>query len=911
MRLRYVKINNIRTIDVQEITFPTTGVTIIEGDNELGKSTIIDAISAALTENHSTAKASIKAMQPYGRDVAPEIWLGIRLGNRDIDIHKRWIKQKLCEVTATNPAESRTGKEADDWLKSLLAEDLDEGAFESLTVRQGERSQVFSPFSVPALPRALHATHHDTDSGENEDSHSSRHNDAGQDLLTPADITDGGLRDRAAKERERYLTAKTGKPAKEAKELFTAYDEAVSELASTETELATFNRTLESYHRSQTTIDDIDTRLPEAKTKQTHTAAQLAEITEKESKFDALKAAADSSVKQLQHIKQRHDARQQLITELAERRTTAEEAASKVAAIDTEYKSADAEVKEAETARTQLRDKLRRAEKYLRQLRCLADIEQHRRESERLTTLADSAKAITTKIRTTTQKRDEEGIDAATYDRIVQASQQHRIATDVLAAASASITLHGPETDVPLSEITDDETAQGRRYAIDRHAEFELGQWNIELDPGQGNAARRRAVDDAAEELADALAAAGCQELADAQSRERRYRALTDELNDLREEEARTLGHYTQANVQSELEAVEDTLAAKKRQWLTLDTAAHRATDSDDTAQTDIETALVELPHSDEDIATAESDITALSAELDAADNSDITTRRDELHLSLARAQAAAASAHTEVQRSVDQLAQQRKGLGDDELTSQVATAQSEADQAQKMVQQMRSELQESDSETIKRSAATAATVVENLVERRKNTAAELHRAEGILTSRADLPAQCEQLKDKVAGLKRECDMVRRRSDAADRLYQVLDKYYQQARATYTDPYLSALRRSARIVFGSDVDFSTGENNDLALETRILDGKAIPISDLSGGAQEQLEILQRLAVADLVGEEGTPILLDDALGYADPHRIEAMNSVLSEAGRRHQVIVFTCVPSRYESLANSNRVILH
>jgi uncharacterized protein YhaN len=44
---------------------------------------------------------------------------------------------------------------------------------------------------------------------------------------------------------------------------------------------------------------------------------------------------------------------------------------------------------------------------------------------------------------------------------------------------------------------------------------------------------------------------------------------------------------------------------------------------------------------------------------------------------------------------------------------------------------------------------------------------------------------------------------------------------------------------------------------------------------------------------------GTPIILNDALGYTDPERLKLMGAVLSVAAKECQIVIFTCVPERY------------
>src|ERR1700722_686427 len=65
---------------------------------------------------------------------------------------------------------------------------------------------------------------------------------------------------------------------------------------------------------------------------------------------------------------------------------------------------------------------------------------------------------------------------------------------------------------------------------------------------------------------------------------------------------------------------------------------------------------------------------------------------------------------------------------------------------------------------------------------------------------------------------------------------------------------------------------------------------------LSGGTQEQIAVLVRLAMGTMLAEQGgiVPIILDDALVYCDDDRINLMFDALSRAGKHQQIIVLTC-----------------
>ena len=74
------------------------------------------------------------------------------------------------------------------------------------------------------------------------------------------------------------------------------------------------------------------------------------------------------------------------------------------------------------------------------------------------------------------------------------------------------------------------------------------------------------------------------------------------------------------------------------------------------------------------------------------------------------------------------------------------------------------------------------------------------------------------------------------------------------------------------------------------------DGQREEFDILSGGTQEQLAVLTRLAFAELLLGQGRPatVILDDALAFSDDDRIQLMFDVLMRAGTQVQIIVLTC-----------------
>lgn len=124
-------------------------------------------------------------------------------------------------------------------------------------------------------------------------------------------------------------------------------------------------------------------------------------------------------------------------------------------------------------------------------------------------------------------------------------------------------------------------------------------------------------------------------------------------------------------------------------------------------------------------------------------------------------------------------------------------------------------------------------------------------------------------------------------------LQQALRDAEREAKALYlapvvsrVQPYLKMLLPGTDLVLDENLSISAIERN----------GAAEEFGRLSEGTQEQLAVLTRLAFAELLLKQGRPatVILDDALAFSDDQRIERMFDILMRAGENVQVIVLTC-----------------
>ena len=137
-------------------------------------------------------------------------------------------------------------------------------------------------------------------------------------------------------------------------------------------------------------------------------------------------------------------------------------------------------------------------------------------------------------------------------------------------------------------------------------------------------------------------------------------------------------------------------------------------------------------------------------------------------------------------------------------------------------------------------------------------------------------------------------------------LARTLDDVRAAARARFDKPVLARLEPYLAQVFG----MATARlGSGFAPEQMVRRGREEEIGRLSKGTQEQIAVLVRLAFARLLADGGTaiPVVLDDAFAYSDDERIARVFDVLSEASQAHQVIVLTCRERVFDRLS-ANRL---
>lgn len=164
------------------------------------------------------------------------------------------------------------------------------------------------------------------------------------------------------------------------------------------------------------------------------------------------------------------------------------------------------------------------------------------------------------------------------------------------------------------------------------------------------------------------------------------------------------------------------------------------------------------------------------------------------------------------------------------------------------------------------------------------------HELDAVLASH-DVPAlqlRVEALRAELAAAAVEWTALA----TAHRMIEVTLERYKRERQP------RVIKRAARLF----ADVTEGSYERLVLDDRAVvavdaAGRHVDAGALSRGTVEQLYLCLRFALAEeLAATAPLPLMLDDVLVNADPHRARQMAATVVDVAERHQVFLFTCHP---------------
>lgn len=988
MKLHSLGLRDFRGVADRTVDLPESGTTVIVGDNEVGKSSLIEALVLLFDLPDDSGALRVRAVQPVGRDVGPEVFADVTLGESRLEYRKRWLRSKATElvVTTAGGRTPYTGREAHDEASRLFAEHVDPVLWQTLMVGQGNALVLPAPADAEPLIAAV-----ETESGK------------------PLDGASMPLVAAVEQEYRRYWT-KGGRPTGDFARAGAALAKAEAGVDAAGEQMAAVEADVRQAERLTDELADLRKRLDDH-------AAQVAALEVEARQAETLLVRRDAAAGKADLMRVRLENRTRIRTERDRLLADLERWASEVADLTALRNEADDRVKEtlAEvhraqallTAATEEREGCQDAVEHAAAvLTRIAD----KAELVRLTARQAELESVRSRIASARAVVDGIAVDGKLVAALEAAHAASVEARAALAAGAPQITVRRVgEAAVSLSDGT--ELASGE--TIDRIVDGEFrvavpGQLEMSVRAGGEVAALRAAVDEAARHEEDLLTRSGATDLAEARDLFRQRDTAMAELAEARRTEqtltaggdpasqiatlttrlttaeptslrpgattpattgpapvrprANTSATTGPAAAGSRVDASDTGGPAAVRSRVDASAAAERIDASvagredaqlgrkaggrggrraDDRAGDELYVGLFEGLGDDGAAEPAVREVADSLAWAIDAEGNDLTAAQDVLDRArsavaavervLADAEFATAQARkaADEARDVAQQVATRYELAADRLsvvTDALAAARGIASDEQVLVDEdaataeveavlveltaIQAEVDESGADHLAGRLADARDLSNRLTDDHDQLRDNLRLAEGRLeqSGRDGIATRLDAAEFELERVRSEHDRLCRRADAARRVQETLSRHRAAAQSRYAAPLRGRIEELGRSVYGPS--FQVALDDDLTVAERELNGVRLGVDALSTGAREQLAIITRLAIADLVskGPGSVPAIIDDALGWSDKTRLREMGTLLGRAGERGQVIVLTCLPERYQDIPNATTI---
>ncbi|PVA05373.1 AAA family ATPase [Thalassorhabdomicrobium marinisediminis] len=854
MKIRGITLNNVRRFsDPARVAGIGDGLNVLCEPNEHGKSTLFDAMQALFFKPHGSRDKDVAALRPHAGG-APEVTVEVETADGVFSVAKRWF-QKPAATVHRNGTLIAQSDAAEAWIGELLGNDAG-GPSGLIWVRQGMTQ--LTGGSKKEQDAALEAR---------------------RDLMTSVGeeveaMTGGRRMDQAlARCREElliYATA-TGRPkasgpwkdAQEEVEALTTHRDGLAattqELHDALAERARTRRDLRELEAPEA-VQDRQSRLDAARANHAAAERHAQEVEAETRKLDMARLTAEGAQSRLTAF----------LTALTEQ----EEAAQLVAQAEAEAQDKQAELEQqrvlrdaAETALAAAQEAFEAAEAVrTRALRAQAarDGADRRRELEERIAQAEQTRSAME----TAAADARSGPDAKTLNRLETLAQAHATAIATRDATVTQVIAQYAEGRSGAIRVGDTPLRDGAPLPLPRATRLTIdGVGTLEVRPGEGGH-DDTSVEAAAQALRQALNDAGADDLdmarnaaaarAEAERRHGEAKAVLDSLAPQGIDQLRAaLAKIPQSDADADTPDPEQAEAAVTQARTALE-AARLAREAASERHADARAEAMRT----------ETTLTSLRDRLKRAQDARATAG-DRSEADLAAEAEAAAAAYGTAQEAYAAKAKDAPDL---------AATKAALDRAESIVARA--------TEDIARLKPLLARLDER-ISRSSGDAVEERLAE------AD-----QQLEAAQANLAR----VEREVAVLTRLEQALEAARNEARERYFTPIAKELKPLLHLLW-PEAELTWGEES-LLPDTLTRNGVTEPIDVLSGGTQEQVALLVRLAFARMLSASGrgAPVILDDALVFTDDDRIERMFDALHRQASDLQIIVLTCRQRAFRDL---------
>lgn len=912
MKLHRIHIENYKGVTEQTLHVPDTGLVVVSGPNEVGKTSLIEALSLVFnTRNkHTAKKQAIKDAQPVGQHVPVIVEAEFSIGEHRVVHTKQFLvspKAVLRYVDGPRTGDSFTGDDAIGEMERLIS-GLDDALWTALQVLQtGGRSELTLD-SSESLRAALDARSGAADTRRD----------------------DHGLFDLIKEESQNYWTA-TGKPIR-------SRNDQRGERDALNAQLAGVKQALDQAEQLVTELGDLDEELGDLHRHQIKARGELAKANEQQEGLRQLKeiverAAQDELNAKLTLTEAVSTAQQrtELLGELAslDERIVASTADVKQAeelhhAVNQELEQTKSTMVKARSTRDKARDAVTKAEDLRTLVSQTSKLAQLRRRRER-------AAALNEQIVELTREVNDHPITKEQLGQLRKAEQKLRDARTQVSLASPVLTAEALAEDAPELLLDGELVEPGRSYQIDQAVQLQVGaSWKMSLTPHAELEKLRTDAEKYATQLTDRLADLHVESVSQAEDRCEAQQIATSRLKERTAQRDELLDGESMDALDATIEQMGEQVASLRESTgltatLSGSSRPTHANDSgDDAGATDVnapapgsplapddETSNPDIPDPDArvqaakaELTTAEDQVAELEAQLSA-----IRERLDQARERMVAATTTMTGDQTRRAELAEKLHLAREQAGDDDVRAEEEKARAAHTQAAEALDRARKDLEDRHPDQIAQDVTDAQNRLTNVSARLTQKQSRQSSLRGQLTGmgREQLQDEADRTRIRIHHLDRQIRSVDQRAEAAKLLAETMLNARREQDRVYHEPLTRAINQIGTAIYHDG--FSVRIDEELRISGRLLDGQGLGTGQLSSGAREQLGLIVRLAVANLVDPgDGVPLILDDALVYSDQRRARRIIQQMAAGATNCQIIVLTCDPERYDTLDTSDGI---
>jgi DNA repair exonuclease SbcCD ATPase subunit len=859
MRLLEIELRNWRGLN-QVLAVLSPRLNLILGPNESGKSRIFQALQFGLFETYKGTAQRKQALQSWASAESPFVRIAFSDGEVDYELQKQFLKGASAQLSGGG--RTLRGEEAEESLRQILGarpagnrgagiEEM--GVWPLLMVSQGDSR----------LPVQDHL---------NEDGRGRLHERLSREIGVAA-ISAAGQRIMSSAEQEyqRYFTA-TGQEGKSLRDARAELRAAEERLAAATAARQRQEQTAQGLANNRRELVELEGRRERAQ-HEADAARDRAEAAQTAGRLVATaQGALDTNVQKVASALDSLAARRQadatlgrltgelarLQLELSQRAGLQLELERTGYAAEQQFAAAAKRTQEARTAVENLQRQQRRTDL----INSSQDLSARIAGLEQLDVAIAAARATRARL---------PSIDDSCLERLKMLEQAARGASAKLQGAAVSIVVRLRQ-DALIDGVP---RAAGETIQIDafENRRISIGELaDVEIRPGGGELERLRSASAAADvELKSALEAAGAGTV-----------ALAVKIHAERascEQQIAELGKQVKATSSRSLAQLREDLAARSAELHRLGPANPVELEENTLREAvgTAEVAMVQATSARDDALAAlnefRNDMTALRTRID--------TLRDER------------------ERFVSAYAERPTAM---HLQEVLDAAMAERERSTHALADAKREFVDLGGAQIQADARRLGIVATGLASRVREVRSAGDQLQGELRtlmlgghyeSQAEAGSRVEQARGDLLRLERQ-------AAAAKRLWEVLSAERRRVVEKLTAPVQLRVKPYLQELFpGCALD--TGERLDIVgLQSQQF---SEPFGELSGGAQEQVSLLTRIGLAEVLAANGTlPLVLDDALINTDPERIRQIQRLLFRAADNLQIILFSCHDVLFDGL---------